>query len=165
MLSLVVRNLFYTILQPGVVAGAVPWLIARGVGRTLAPERLTLVRYYAGLAIAIVGVLLTLYCIYLFMTVGRGTLSPADPTRRLVDRGVYRWSRNPMYIGILMVLAGQMLYTGFWELGLYALVVFGVFHLYVTRFEEPRLRRDFGEDYVRYCRRVNRWFGRKRSRD
>lgn len=165
MLSLLVRNLFFTILQPGVVAGAVPWLIARGVGRTLAPDRFTLIRYYAGLVIAIAGALLALYCIYLFMAVGRGTLSPAYPTRRLVDRSVYRWSRNPMYIGILMVLAGQMLYTGYWELGLYALVVFGVFHLYVTRFEEPRLRRDFGDEYARYCRRVNRWLGRKGGGD
>jgi protein-S-isoprenylcysteine O-methyltransferase Ste14 len=162
-LSLFFRNLLFTILQPGVVAGAVPWLIARGVGRTLPPDQFTLVRYYAGLVIAVAGALLTFYCIYLFMTVGRGTLSPADPTRRLVDRGAYRWSRNPMYIGILAVLAGQMLYTGYWELGLYALVIFGIFHLFVVRIEEPRLRRDFGEEYARYGRQVNRWLGRKRG--
>jgi protein-S-isoprenylcysteine O-methyltransferase Ste14 len=162
-LSLFFRNLLFTILQPGLVAGAVPWLITRGEGRPVDVDRFALFRAYAGLATAIAGALLTCYCIYLFMTVGRGTLSPADPTRRLVDRGVYRWSRNPMYIGILAVLAGQMLYTGYWALGLYAIVIFGIFHLFVVRIEEPRLRRDFGDDYARYSRQVNRWLGRKRG--
>ena len=149
----------FAILQPGLVAGVFPWLIARNI----TAQRLPLAKgpfYPIGIIMAVSGVALTLYCIYLFMHVGRGTLSPADPTRHLVDRGVYRYSRNPMYIGVLLVLLGQALYTGYWQLAAYAGLIFLVFNGFII-LEEPRLRRDFGADYDRYCARVNRWLGRK----
>jgi len=159
-LSLFFRNLVFTILQPGLVAGLFPWLIVRHMAGPQAPFP-TGPAYYLGIVMAVSGVVLTLYCIYLFMHVGRGTLSPADPTRHLVDRGVYRYSRNPMYIGVLLVLLGQALYTGYWQLAAYAAILFLVFNGFIVLLEEPRLRRDFGADYDRYCARVNRWLGRK----
>jgi protein-S-isoprenylcysteine O-methyltransferase Ste14 len=156
MISLLLRNLLFTIIQPGVVAGAIPYLLVQKNGH----EGFTLPvswNEYLGLCIGIGGAAVVFYCIYLFATEGRGTLSPADPTHNLVAKGLYRYSRNPMYIGVLMILAGEALYTSYAVLWLYTGIIFLLFHLFVVFFEEPRLKKDFGETYSSYSKQVRRW--------
>jgi len=111
----------------------------------------------AGLVISAVGGVLTVWCVLTFAFVGRGTPAPFDPPRRLVVRGPYRFVRNPMYLGAALVLLGATLYfVSLALLGFTALFVLAT-HLFAVAYEEPTLRRMFGDEYESYCRRVNRW--------
>lgn len=92
-----------------------------------------------------------------FFQRGGGTLAPWDPPRRLVVEGLYRYNRNPMYVGVVTALAGWALATGLLSLALYAVAAWVVFHLRVTRYEEPEMRRLFGADWDRYRLAVPRW--------
>src|SRR6266568_4432739 len=115
---------------------------------------------YVGVALVAAGAAVYLWCAWDFATAGRGTPAPIDPPRSLVVRGLYRHVRNPMYIGILLLLAGEaMLFQSRSLLG-YAGIVFLVFFLFVVAYEERALARKFGQDYERYCDRVPRWIPR-----
>jgi protein-S-isoprenylcysteine O-methyltransferase Ste14 len=156
MLSLLLRNLLFTILQPGLIVGLIPYLLLRYTGEASFPNSWTLSRI-AGAFLLIPGLLILISCILRFMTEGKGTISPLDPTKKLVARGLYRYSRNPMYLGAMLVLIGEAV---FWEsliLAGYAVVVFIAFNLFIIFHEEPRLKRDFGAEYEAYLRKVRRW--------
>ena len=92
-----------------------------------------------------------------------GTPAPMDPPKELVVVGFYRYVRNPMYVGIILILIGYFLWFGYWSLLIYTASVFIVIHLFVTLYEEPTLQRKFGESYEKYCRRVPRWIPRLRA--
>ena len=95
-----------------------------------------------------------------FMWVGRGTLVPFAPTETLVISGFYRHVRNPMYVGVLAGVAGQMILFHSFALAAYAVLLALGFHLFVTRYEEPTLRRRYGAHYDAFCRSVPRWIPR-----
>ena len=161
-LSIAWRSLLFTFVVPGTVGGYLPWVIARESGASLAaspPWRL-LGAIGLGMGLAIYG-----WCVADFALAGRGTPLPLDPPRELVVRGLYRFARNPMYVGVLAVIAGQAALFGSIPLALYAIVVFAIFHLFVIGYEERALRRDFGGAYERYCAEVPRWLPRLRSRN
>lgn len=157
MISLLLRNLFFTILQPGIVAGLVPYWIARNDLDELLRQRPIAIHQYAGILAFAIGFVIMITCILSFAIQGRGTLSPLDPTRKLVTAGLYRFSRNPMYVGVMLILMGEALAARSADLGTYAIVVFVCFNLFILLHEEPRLRRVFGEEYASYCQRVRRW--------
>jgi protein-S-isoprenylcysteine O-methyltransferase Ste14 len=114
----------------------------------------------AGMLIGAVGGAVALWCIFTFVTVGRGTPAPFDPPRRLVIRGPYRFVRNPMYIGAGLALAGAALFYESVPLLGYAALFFLATHVFVVLYEEPTLRRTFGQEYEAYCRQVGRWWPR-----
>jgi hypothetical protein len=91
---------------------------------------------------------------------GKGTPAPIDPPKELVMRGLYRYVRNPMYVGILTLLIGETLFFASRQLFIYAGVIFLFFNLFVIFYEEPALRQKFGESYRRYCETVPRWIPR-----
>ncbi|MFN0140828.1 MAG: methyltransferase family protein [Pyrinomonadaceae bacterium] len=157
MFSLLLRNLFFTILQPGVVVVLLPYLILRYTGRELLPSDLG-ATHFVGAGLMAAGAAVALTCILRFATEGKGTLSPLDPTKQLVARGLYKYSRNPMYLGAMLTLAGETLFWWSLALVIYAVVVFIAFNLFVLLHEEPRCRRDFGDAYTEYCQNVRRWF-------
>jgi protein-S-isoprenylcysteine O-methyltransferase Ste14 len=156
MISLLLRNLLFTLLQPGVVAVLVPYLILRSRGHELLPENWT-VTHFVGGALIIAGGVILVTCILRFVTEGKGTISPLDPTKKLIVRGLYRYSRNPMYVGVMLILTGEALFWWSAALALYATVVFIAFNLFIILHEEPRLRRVFGPEYESYLREVRRW--------
>lgn len=156
MLSLLLRNIVFTILQPGVVAGLVPYLICRGQWRELWNRPFNLWQYL-GIGIFTIGLFIMLDCILRFALEGKGTLSPADPTRALVATGLYRFSRNPMYVGVMLILAGESVFSHSTHLWIYTAIIFTLFHTFIIKIEEPRLKKDFGEAYVQYCQKVRRW--------
>ncbi len=156
MLSLLLRNLFFTLLQPGVVAGLVPWWLLRDEWPVLSQSPFGWMQY-AGFALFIPGLIILLDCILRFAREGRGTLSPVDPTRQLVITGLYQYSRNPMYLGVCLLLAGEAVFAQSLRLGIYAALIFVIFHTFITVIEEPRLKKDFGAAYEAYRKKVKRW--------
>ncbi|MFT3702152.1 MAG: isoprenylcysteine carboxylmethyltransferase family protein [Agriterribacter sp.] len=154
--SLFFRNLLFTILQPGMVAGLIPFSIA---GRSLKNifAQPFLLHHFLGTFVFIAGFIITIVCIASFAMYGKGTLSPADPTKKLVIRGLYKFSRNPMYVGVTMMLMGEAIFFQSTALWAYAIIIFTAFNLFIIFFEEPRLRDDFGEEYKAYREKVRRW--------
>lgn len=157
MLSLVIRNLIFTILQPSIVAGLLPYYIIQSQTNKLVPEQLTTI-HFLGVLIFALGFFIMLACIRSFAIKGKGTLSPIDPTKQLVISGMYRHSRNPMYVGVLLLLIGETIFYQSVKLCLYTLFIFIIFNLFILFIEEPRLKKDFGEAYQNYCDNVRRWF-------
>src|SRR6185295_9147032 len=114
----------------------------------------------AGILLGLGGAIVALWCILTFATVGRGTPAPFDPPRRLVDRGPYRFIRNPMYLGAGLAMFGAALYYRSPALLAYIGAFLLATHLFVLAYEEPTLRRTFGADYEAYCARTGRWWPR-----
>ena len=157
---LVVKTLIFTVLVPGTVTVLMPlFLTASALERSFhAPTALRLL----GVLAITAGVAVYIWCASDFILAGRGTPNPLDPPKRLVSRGLYQWMRNPMYVGIGLILAGEALCFGSLTLLVYAGVVLSLFHLRVLLYEEPRLRKQFGASYDEYCKAVPRWFPRWR---
>ncbi len=142
MLSLLIRNLVFTVVVPGLGGAYVPaWLLTRDGGPT--GHGATPVAWEAVPVIA-AGVALYLWCAWNFATVGRGTPGLWDAPRRVVAHGPYRWVRNPIYLAALLVVLGEAALFGSLRLLAYAGVLAACFHLVVTGYEEPALRRRFG---------------------
>jgi protein-S-isoprenylcysteine O-methyltransferase Ste14 len=151
---LLLKNFLFTVFVPGTVAVSVPLLLARDRVPVAGP-----VRAPAVLALA-AGALVYAWCVWDFATFGRGTPAPIDAPKRLVVRGLYRVTRNPMYVGVLGVILGWTLWFGSALLAAYGLVVWSCFQSFVVFYEEPHLRRVFGGEYEAYCARVGRWLPR-----
>jgi len=152
---LALRSLLFLILIPGTVAGYIPLRILRA-SKELSVPRLSAASLLSG-GLALLGAAVLLLCVWDFLSAGRGTLAPFDPPRLLVVRGLYRFSRNPMYNGVLAVLLGEAWLFRSTALLQYALLMFILFHLVVVVYEEPALGSRFGDSYRAYRRAVPRW--------
>jgi protein-S-isoprenylcysteine O-methyltransferase Ste14 len=161
MMALLIRAIVYSTLFIGFVLVFLPARVLAWSG-IVGPADVGLMQI-AGLVIGAIGAFVAVWCIATFVTVGRGTPMPLDPPRRLVDAGPYRLVRNPMYIGAGLALMGAALFYESWELLGYCAAFAIVMHLFVVRYEEPTLRASFGDDYVRYCQRVRRWWPARSS--
>lgn len=115
----------------------------------------------AGIGVILAGLALIFYCSGLFARFGKGTPVPIQPPEHLVIQGLYRYCRNPMYVGQVAILLGLFLYRGELALLLYAALWAGAVERYVVWREEPELRRRFGEAYVHYTQSVPRWIPRR----
>jgi protein-S-isoprenylcysteine O-methyltransferase Ste14 len=156
---LAVRSITWVVLLPGVVAGYIPWAFF-GLGDIYwSPEAPGL---YLGVVLVASGIALLAMCIWEFARRGRGTLSPVDPPKELVVQGLYRYVRNPMYLAVSLILIGEHMLTHSWPLLVYWAVCFVIWNVFVIGYEEPTLRRQFGESYERYARDVRRWIPRFR---
>ena len=113
---------------------------------------------YGGGVLILAGITAALHCSRLFRH-GGGTPVPTEPPTRLVVGGLYRYSRNPIFVADVAILVGLFLHRGELSLLLYAGLVTVFVHALVVLREEPQLRRRFGEDYARYERAVPRWIG------
>jgi protein-S-isoprenylcysteine O-methyltransferase Ste14 len=151
---LVLKNLLFTALVPGTVAVYVPLLITQS--RSSA-SGLTLV---LAVAVLVLGAAIYCWCVWDFATFGRGTPAPIDAPQKLVVRGLYRFTRNPMYVGVLAVIVGWAMFFRTMNLVLYALSVGICFHLFIVLYEERRLSEAFGSQYAEYCSEVARWLPR-----
>ena len=156
---LVLRSLFFALLLPGTVTLLIPCYLLSGRGGIAVPQW-GLLQYVALILIAL-GAAILIRCIVDFARIGRGTLAPVDPPRELVIRGLYRYVRNPMYVGVLCVLLGEAALFQSVPLLTYATISFLFVHLFVVLYEEPALRGRFGESYEQYRRSVGRWIPRR----
>lgn len=152
---LFLRSIFFAALFPGTVTLVVPWLIVSRGGAT--PLRgIGALQYFAVVPITI-GVAILARCIWEFAAKGRGTLAPVDPPKHLVVTGLYRYVRNPMYVGALTLILGEAALFRSVALLEYAAGFFLFVNVFVMFYEEPILQRRFGESYDRYRRAVHRW--------
>ena len=156
---LLLKNFLFTLIVPGSIALWLPlWIVsleAAPIAWLAEGER-----HLLGLIPAAMGLAGYFACLSDFMTVGRGTPAPIDPPTRLVVRGLYRFVRNPMYVSVGLLLAGEVILTASGALAGYAVLVVGIWHLFVVFYEEPTLERRFGDEYRAYRAKVRRWLPR-----
>jgi protein-S-isoprenylcysteine O-methyltransferase Ste14 len=157
-----IRAITYAALFIGFVLVYLPgrfltWSGIVAPARTGAPQ-------VAGMIMVTIGTAIAFWCVFTFVFIGKGTPAPFDPPRKLVIRGPYRFVRNPMYIGAGMTLAGAALFYESLSVFIYTGLFFLITHLFVVLYEEPTLRRTFGDEYEAYFRRVGRWLPRPRKK-
>ena len=133
---------FVAILAPPLIASADPW---RGAV------------WVPGLAVMLVGTFVLLWCVRDFYVSGKGTLAPWDPPKKMVSVGLYRYVRNPMYLGVLVLVLGWAFFLSSVMLASYTIVLAIGFHIRVLIHEEPWLESKFGEDWKTYKACVPRW--------
>ena len=155
---LFLKNLLFTLVVPGTVAVYVPLFIAQNRPPTSGPL------FALALALLALGSAIYAWCMWDFATFGRGTPAPIAAPKKLVVRGLYHYTRNPMYVGVLTVILGWAVLFQAAALGLYVLIVGICFHLFIVLYEEPHLQQEFGDEYEAYRRRVSRWLPRLRHR-
>ena len=150
-------SLVFLLVAPGVVAGLVPWWLTGWEVRDVwLPVRIV------GGALLVAGAAALLHAFARFVVEGLGTPAPVAPTERLVVGGLYRYVRTPMYLAVAATIVGQALLLGQWILLPYAAAFLGVTAAFVHWYEEPTLRRQFGEEYEEYRRAVRGWWPRRR---
>jgi protein-S-isoprenylcysteine O-methyltransferase Ste14 len=149
------KTAFWIVAVHGTVLILAPYFILQANIQLVSGELPAL--RFIGVLPVLVGCLIVLWCARDLTVSGAGTPAPMDPPRRLVVRGLYRFVRNPMYAGDLLVLLGESLLYESVILTVYGLAMFGVFHLFILWHEEPALKRRFGESYQQYCKAVRRW--------
>lgn len=151
-------TVLFILIVPSVVVGLVPWVITHwrfaAAGWDPAPLR------WAGVAMVAAGVVFALDSMRRFVWEGRGTPAPPLPPETLVVTGLYRYVRNPMYVSIVLILAGEGLLFASGGVFLYAACAWLATHLFIRLYEEPTLRRSFGPSYELYCAHVHRWIPR-----
>lgn len=153
-MALLIKNLFFTLIVPGTVSVYFPIWITReqqpasGLGSI------------AAVAVFALGGAIYAWCLWDFASFGRGTPLPIEPPKKLVIRGLYRYSRNPMYTGVLIVIFGWSILFASAILAAYAFAVGTCFQLFIIIYEEPHLKKKFGQQYEQYCARVGRWLPR-----
>ncbi|QSA98875.1 isoprenylcysteine carboxylmethyltransferase family protein [Methylococcus sp. EFPC2] len=149
------KTLIFTALVPGTVTVYLPaWLLSRQAPVRLAHD--VWLSLPAGL-LMLAGVLGYALCAWDFVVRGQGTPAPLDAPKALVLSGLYRWTRNPMFLSVLLVLLAEALYFRSGILFAYTAAAALALHGLVVRYEEPRLRERYGPAYTDYCRTVPRW--------
>lgn len=156
--GLAVRNVVFTVVVPGLGGVWAPWWILTRNGGTARPEG------WEAVPVIAAGAALYAWCVWNFAAVGRGTPGLWDAPRQVVAAGPYRWVRNPIYIAAVMIVAGEAWLFLSPPLLAYAGAMAVFFHLFVTGYEERRLRRRFGTAYLDYRRTVPRWIPRRPRR-
>ena len=142
----------FTIFVPGTVAGYIPWRLRQNAVPITGSEE------WAAMGVIAIGIAIYLSTAFWgFALIGGGTPAPIAPTKILVVRGLHRYVRNPMYIGVALVIAGQAWLFYSQHIAIYLACVLVIVNFFVLLYEEPTLQRQFGEEYERYRARVPRW--------
>ncbi len=155
-----VGSAVFFVVGPGIVVGLIPWLLTGWQVREPVP-------YWApmrvlGVMLLVAGLIVLIQAFVRFVVEGLGTPVPVAAPERLVVGGLYRYVRNPMYVGALAAIVGQALLLGQLGLLLYAAALWLITAAFVRFYEEPALTRRFGADYEAYRRAVPAWLPRLR---
>ena len=150
------RALLAFLMVPVVVAGIVPFMLSlydpfTGYGNL------------AGLLMLGIGLVILVWCVRDFYVSGKGTLAPWDPPRNLVTVGLYRYVRNPMYVGVLLILSGWVIVTASPIVGGFSLFMLIAFYFRVKIHEEPWAEKNFGAEWLDYKNKVPGWLPQLRG--
>ena len=158
-----IKGILFTILVPGTVAGYIPYTIMKN----RSPDINIGAFHWAGIFIIIAGIIIYLLTAISFLLKGNGT--PAiwftkaisfiigEEPIKMGSSGLYKYSRNPMYIGVITIVIGEGIYFQYSSLLWYALSLFIIFSLVIILIEEPHLKKKFGDEYKRYKNKTRRW--------
>ena len=158
-----IKGILFTILVPGTVAGYIPYTIMRN----RSPDMNIGIFHWSGLLIMVTGIIIYLITALSFLLKGKGT--PAiwftkaisfiigEEPMKMVSSGLYKYSRNPMYIGVITTVTGEGLFFQYSNVLWYALSLFILFNFVVIFIEEPHLEKKFGDEYRNYKKKTRRW--------
>lgn len=156
--SAIIGSAIFLVIAPGTVAGYVPWRLSHWqISTPLLGFALFRV---IGVLFIVGGLPVLLDSFARFAIQGLGTPAPVAPPQHLVVSGLFRYVRNPMYVAVLLLIFGQGLLFGSTAVLEYGLAVWVGFFALVVLYEEPTLRRSFGDEYAEYCTNVRRWIPR-----
>src|SRR5579859_5601404 len=154
----ILKTILFTIVVPGTVAGYIPY---RLMGGFVWPGGGVLT--WVGILMVALGAAIYFRCAWEFAVRGLGTPAPIAPTKFLVTTALHRYIRNPMYVGVALVIVGEAALFRSLHVLEYAAFMLTAAHTFVVLYEEPTLRRQFGQSYEQYCRTVPRWIPRFRT--
>ncbi len=146
------KSLLYLIVEAGLFALYIPLALLRS-----GPRIETGVISFLAIPFWLVGSLTVLWCFWDFTFKGRGTPNPIDPPKELVVSGPYRYARNPIYVGVMLIFLAHFLWFGYWTLLIYTVLAFIGVHVFIILYEEPTLKKRFGASYENYLKSVPRW--------
>lgn len=148
----ILNTILFTIVVPGTVAGYIPYRLAdRFAHRASGPLE------WLGVVAIVLGAAIYFRCAWEFAVRGLGTPAPIAPTKFLVTTALHRYIRNPMYVGVALAIVGEAALFRSLHILEYAAFMLTAAHTFVVLYEEPTLRRQFGESYEQYRRTVPRW--------
>jgi protein-S-isoprenylcysteine O-methyltransferase Ste14 len=153
------NTLLFTIIVPGTVAILIPRWLMGGFSR---PASGVLI-WVGGIAF-LIGAAIYFRCAWEFAVRGLGTPAPIAPTKFLVTTALHRYVRNPMYVGVALAILGEAAIFRSVHVAEYAAIMLLIAHIFVVLYEEPTLKRQFGESYEEYRRNVPRWLPRVSGR-
>ncbi len=148
------KNIFKQIISfilPVTVLILVPLYIETNISIKNIPAFLT------GLLLICIGLTGLVLTIATLIRIGDGTLAPWSPTNKLVVKGMYGYVRNPMILSVLITLIGESIAITSLNILLWAAVFFIINNLFFALYEEPNLKRRFGDEYQEYKNNVPRW--------
>jgi protein-S-isoprenylcysteine O-methyltransferase Ste14 len=151
------KTIFFILLVPGFLLWIVPVDLVTQIGGPALPVGPWT---WAAIPFWVTGVAVVIWCAADFVRKGHGTPAPIEPPKELVISGLYRYVRNPMYVGVLLIQVGHIVWFGTLAQGIYWFFLCIGFNLFIRANEEPHLRRTFGAAYEEYCRKVPRWIPR-----
>lgn len=152
-MNVILKNLFSLILPFSVLV-----LIPLSIENDISIKHAFL--FLIGILIMVAGLLVMVLTISLFIKIGRGTLAPWSPTKKLVVSGLYAHVRNPMIMGVMVVLAGESIALESWNIFIWLLIFIAINNIFFLVYEEPNLVKRFGQEYIEYKRNVPRWIPR-----
>ncbi|NOQ13624.1 MAG: isoprenylcysteine carboxylmethyltransferase family protein [Methyloprofundus sp.] len=144
------RALMAFLMVPAIVAGVVPYMLASS-------DPYKAEGNFFGLLILGFGLSILLYCVRDFYVSGKGTLAPWDPPKKLVTVGLYQYTRNPMYVGVIFILLGWVIITASPIVFGFTLFLSLAFDLRVKMHEEPWAEKKFTAEWISYKNSVPRW--------
>jgi protein-S-isoprenylcysteine O-methyltransferase Ste14 len=110
-----------------------------------------------GIALVVLGLVPAIWAVTLFRREGTEINPTSAANSALVTGGPFRFTRNPMYLGLVIETLGIALWVGAWPMFLAPIATFALSNWVHIPFEESKMRRQFGEDFDAYAGRVRRW--------
>ncbi|MFX0016035.1 MAG: methyltransferase family protein [Promethearchaeota archaeon] len=167
--DLIIKTCIFTIFIPGTVVIFIPWFLS-----SLWPQKINLgATHILGILLISIGFVFYCYSGISFLITGEGTpmiffmkklekIFGLEPDK-LVKIGLYRYSRNPMYLGVVVLILGEGVLFQFPIIIIWSIVSFILFHFVVYFIEEPHLRKKHKKEYENYMEATPRWIGIPKS--
>ena len=155
--SLIIAFLIFPMNVMGVIPALLLWHSQPGRALEYFAIGFDAMRSVGGATMVALGLALCWKTVALFSEYGEGTPAPYDPPKKLVVQGPYIYIRNPMMVGVWLVLSGEAILFGSIPIGLWFLLFLGSCLILIPLWEEPDLEKRLGESYKHYKQKVPRW--------